>query len=96
METSKQHASLLPQTICKLHPTRSMTNNNKDLANFLIRSVRGPEATFSRKSQLPDDPWVHDDGALENQSRTWQRAFRSLFQNFCNSIRCTETSQQLE
>jgi hypothetical protein len=80
---NNMHLSLLPPTISKLHPTRSITNNNKDL-------TRG---SFSTKSQLPDDPWVHDDGPLENQSRTWQRAFRSLFQNFCNSIRCTETSQ---
>jgi hypothetical protein len=91
LDFSKQ-ASILPPA--SNHTTVSkLTNPNsaKELAKRLIQSVRGPDATMSKK-QLPDDGWQDYDGEFSTETRQWQRAFQSLFQNFIKRIRESEVT----
>jgi hypothetical protein len=109
--SSSNTAQLNPQRLSNTTSfSFQQQQQQQDLAKHLIHLVRGPQAILSRKCQWPDNgSWelmVHqhyddDDNddhlvSFKNESRIWQRAFRSLFQKFCDKIRGMEMASQLK
>ena len=61
-----------------------------DLAKFLIQSVRGPCAKYSRKRAMEED-WEQNmittpDDNKERSQRQWQQSMRSIFSNYCHRL----------
>jgi len=65
---------------------KNITANTADLAKYLIQSVRGPRAKYSRKRVMEED-WEQTiltapDNNKERSQRQWQHSIRSLFSNY--------------
>jgi hypothetical protein len=72
------------------------SNSANSIAKYLIQSVRGPHAKYSRKRVLEENAWwnepmpsaststttLHDDTMREQSQRQWQQALRSLYSNY--------------
>ena len=61
-----------------------------DLAKYLIQSVRGPCAKYSRKRAMEED-WEQNmittpDDNKERSQRQWQQSMRSIFSNYCHRL----------
>jgi hypothetical protein len=62
------------------------STDTADLAKYLIQSVRGPRAKYSRKRAMEDD-WEQNmittpDDNKERSQRQWQQSMRSIFSNY--------------